>query len=62
MKKKQSKCDCCGKFRKASELISFSESDGDGWENNSWYECRSCMSPADEERYFGSKESYREGL
>lgn len=40
------KCDCCGKFRKDSDLVMMY---GEG---ENWLECRWCMSISDKEVYF----------
>lgn len=49
VKKEEEKmrCDCCGKFRKKSDIVCM-QAEVDEY----WYECRFCMSPVDEERYF----------
>lgn len=47
------RCDCCGKFRKAEDLVYIEDTDGDGWVTSySGYECKDCMSEFDRERYF----------
>ena len=51
------KCDCCGKFRKKSDLILQEEVSTDGYQLDQYLECKDCMSPADHEIYFGKKEA-----
>jgi hypothetical protein len=48
----KNKCSCCGKFRKAEDLVWFDDHDGDGWLRGSWMECRFCLSQSDFETYF----------
>jgi hypothetical protein len=50
------RCDCCGKFRKESEVVLQEEVCSDGFQIDQYFECRLCMSPADEELYFKSRE------
>jgi len=49
---KTPKCDCCGKFRKDSEVVLQEHSCWDGLEVDQYLECKYCMSQADFERYF----------
>ena len=49
---KAPRCNLCGRFRKASECVEIAGDSDDCGNYETWIECRDCMSPSDEERYF----------
>lgn len=50
------RCDCCGKFRKDSDLVIQEDVDHDGFGLGQWLECRFCMSTEDEQIYFPKRQ------
>lgn len=46
------KCQCCGKFRKDSDVVEMSGDSDDCGGCETWTECRFCCAQVDVERYW----------
>lgn len=46
-------CNVCGKFRKVKDLVQLCGDSVDGYEPETWLECRLCTSQVDLDMYFG---------